>query len=396
MSTLAYTPGLKRKALYNVVKERRLPVAGEILVNVGDKVSYDTIVARAFVPGDPLEISVATQLGCNGESVPKYMIKKIGDKFKKGDVIAKRPGPLAFMGSSWGEKYCQSPCDGTLEYLSDVEFFDEELGRKIRYSSGRALIRHPPIPVEVDAYVPGAVVELLGKEGVTIECPAAFIQGIIGVGGETHGELMSIAGSPRDILMADDIGDECKGHVLIGGSKVEGKALRKAVEVGAKGIVVGGIEIADLNNFIGYRIGVAITGHENVGLTLIITEGFGETNMAENTFKLLKSFQGKTACINGSTQIRAGVQRPEIIIPYDAEESGLKKAEDDSLMSGMRTGLPIRIIREPYFGALGRIASLPPELKKVRTESYVRVLEADLDDGRRVTVPRANVELIEE
>jgi hypothetical protein len=62
----------------------------------------------------------------------------------------------------------------------------------------------------------------------------------------------------------------------------------------------------------------------------------------------------------------------------------------------MRIGLPIRIIREPYFGALGHIASLPPELHQLRSESFVRVLEVDLEDGRRVVVPRANVELIEE
>ncbi len=97
-----------------------------------------------------------------------------------------------------------------------------------------------------------------------------------------------------------------------------------------------------------------------------------------------------------SDAVRAGVQRPEIIIPRDAEGESGKADEDNLLMSGMRIGLPVRIIREPYFGALGHIASLPPELQKVRTESFVRILEVDLDDGRRVTVPRANIELIEE
>ncbi|MDQ1281368.1 MAG: hypothetical protein QG670_2633, partial [Thermoproteota archaeon] len=106
--------------------------------------------------------------------------------------------------------------------------------------------------------------------------------------------------------------------------------------------------------------------------------------------------QGKMTCIDGSTQIRAGVQRPEIVIPLDIDEDRSGKSNDDLLLSGMKNGLPIRIIRRPYFGALGRIASLPPELQKLGSESYVRVLQADLDDGRRVTVPRANVEIIEE
>lgn len=393
MSALAYTPGLKRKTAYKVIKERRLPIAGKPLVKIGDKVSYDTIVARAFVPGEPVEIDVATQLSCESSLAPRYLRKKVGDELKKDDIIAFKPG---FLGSHWGEKYCRSPIDGILEYLSNVEYFDEEVGQKISYSSGKVLIRPPPVSIELDAFVPGIVAQLLGNEGVSIECPSAFIQGIIGIGGETHGELMVKTKSSSDVLSGNDIGEECKDRVLIGGSRVDISALNKAVEVGAKGIIVGGIEVADLNDFIGYRIGVAITGQEEKGLTLVITEGFGKMNMAEKTFKLLKSFEGKIACINGATQIRAGVQRPEIIIPYDIEESGFTESEDKLLMSGMRVGLPIRIIREPYFGSLGHIVSLPPELQKVRTESYVRVLEVNLDDGRRVTVPRANVELIEE
>ena len=39
--------------------------------------------------------------------------------------------------------------------------------------------------------------------------------------------------------------------------------------------------------------------------------------------------------------------------------------------------------------------ALPSELVKVESETWVRVLSAKLQDGREVTVPRANVELIE-
>jgi hypothetical protein len=57
-------------------------------------------------------------------------------------------------------------------------------------------------------------------------------------------------------------------------------------------------------------------------------------------------------------------------------------------------GTAIRIISEPYFGSLGHVSELPPELQLVETGSKVRVLTAELDDGRIVTVPRANVEII--
>jgi hypothetical protein len=61
----------------------------------------------------------------------------------------------------------------------------------------------------------------------------------------------------------------------------------------------------------------------------------------------------------------------------------------------LEIGTPIRIIREPYFGALASVSALPPQLTTVASGASVRVLDARLADGQTVTVPRANVEIIE-
>ena len=105
------------------------------------------------------------------------------------------------------------------------------------------------------------------------------------------------------------------------------------------------------------------------------------------------------ASINGATQIRAGVMRPEIIVPrpeLTTKEPGDLQEKKEFLKQGLLPGTPIRIIREPYFGALGVVSKLPVPLKKIETESDVRVLEAELEDGKQVIIPRANVEIIEE
>ena len=47
----------------------------------------------------------------------------------------------------------------------------------------------------------------------------------------------------------------------------------------------------------------------------MITEGFGNISMASRTFDLLKANENSYASLNGSTQIRAGVIRPELVIP---------------------------------------------------------------------------------
>ena len=369
----AYTPGLKVKKSTTVQKLRRLPLLGEVFVNEGDTVKHEDIVARTEISGDPDIVKISMIMGLEPEDTPRYMTKQVGDKIEKGEQ-------LAFYKALFGliKKEVKSPIDGTLESFSEI--------------TGQAIVRGAPIPVEVDAYIPGKIIEVMPKEGALIETHAAFIQGIFGIGGEVHGEIQVVVSSNNQVLEAEMIKPEHKGMVLIGGSRVTLDALKKAVEMEVSAIVSGGIRHEDLTTFTGEEIGVAITGQEEVGITLIITEGFGNMNISHRTFELLSEFEGYSASVNGTTQIRAGVLRPEIIIPHDMVEDD----SEEALSQGMVPGTPIRIIRQPYFGAIGKVHSLPVELQRLESESKVRVVNIELDEGEVVTVPRANVEIIEE
>lgn len=369
----AYTPGLKVKKATMVEKMRRLPLLGDVFPNVGDQVNYDDIIAKTEISGDPEIVKLSMQLGLEPEDCTQFLTKQMGDFAEKGETIA-------FYKALWGliKKDVKAPVSGTLESFSDV--------------TGQLIMRGAPIPVEVDAYIPGKVTEVMPREGAVIETNAAFIQGIFGIGGEIHGDIHVIVESNTEILEADMITSEHNDKVLISGNMVTLDALRKAVEVGVAAIVSGGVRHDDLTTFTGEEIGVAITGQEEVGLTLIITEGFGKMNMSERTFNLLKEFEGYRASVNGTTQIRAGVLRPEIIIPHDIHE----EEEGEGVQQGMVPGTPIRIIRQPYFGAIGVVHSLPVELQRLESESAVRVVCIELPGNNVVTVPRANVEIIEE
>lgn len=369
----AYTPGLKVKRLMTVSKERRLPLLGDILVEEGARVSYDTIVAKTEVPGDPRLVKVSAILGIDHNEVRDFLYKKEGDKLQKGEVFGNYK---AFFGLI--NREVTSPLDGEIESISKL--------------TGQVIIRPEPVPVEVNAYIPGKVVRIMPREGVVVATQAAFIQGILGLGGEAHGEIRIVVDFPKEELTADKVSEDDKGRILIGGSLITIGAFKRAVEVGVSGLVAGGMNYTDVTEIMGEAIGVAITGHEEIGITLIITEGFGKMNMSARTFDLLKSFEGYVASINGATQIRAGVLRPEIIIPHEGTEA-LKKEE---LSAGMVPGTSVRIIREPNFGAIGEVVSLPVELQRVESGSKVRVLVVRLDDGTEVTIPRANVEIIEE
>ncbi|MFN7017256.1 MAG: hypothetical protein ACK4P5_08875 [Fimbriimonadales bacterium] len=372
----AYTPGLTVSANTVTLKTRRLPIKGEVLVNEGDTVQPDTVVARALLPGILQTVRVAQTLGIEPKQIRTALKVKEGDEVEKDQIIAETKG---FLGLFRG--VCKSPVKGTVELISEV--------------TGHVGVRQPPTVIDVNAYVQGRVVKVMPQEGAVIETHGALIQGIFGVGGERRGVLRVLVSSPSETLTAQHIPNDVQGQILVGGASVEADAIRRAAELGAVGIVAGGIRDTDLVQYLGRDIGVAITGSEDIPLTIIITEGFGTIQMASRTFRLLKSLEGRGASINGATQIRAGVIRPEIIVPLE-DPTHLPESPPAREAQMLNIGSAIRVIREPYFGRLGTVIELPPELMEIESGTHARVLKAKLDDGTIAIVPRANVEIIVE
>ncbi len=371
----AYTPGLKVSEKAVIRKERKLPLWGDVLVNKGDRVKAEDVVARALLPGPVHPKNLAGELGIPPSELKNALIVNKGESIKKGQVIARA---RVFFGLFKVE--ATSPIDGYLEDFSEI--------------TGQVILRENPIPVEVLAYLDGVVEEVIPREGVIIRTAAALVQGIFGVGGEKMGTLKVAVDSPYDILKSDRINENHRGAIVVGGRTADIEAINKAAEVGIKALVLGSIDDGVLREFVGYDIGVAITGNENVPFTLIITEGFGDLPMAERTFNLFKKFEGLKASANGATQIRAGVQRPEVII-FRKDVDPFEEVEDKLESGYLDIGTTVRIIRDPYFGEIGTVIDLPNEPIVIETESKVRVLKVRLMDGREVVIPRANVELIE-
>ncbi|GAB4128834.1 MAG: hypothetical protein Fur0036_15590 [Fimbriimonadaceae bacterium] len=370
----AYTPGLTVSRDTVVKRTRRLPIKGEVMVALGDSVAADQIVARALLPGPLQTIKYSEKMGISPSQIRSKFPKNEGDPIAKDEKIGEFSG---FLAKLFKTPPLTSDVEGTVEAISEI--------------TGNILVRTAPIPVEMDAYIPGKVVEVIPEEGLVIETRAAMVQGIFGVGGERRGHIRVAVADGNTVLEASHIQDSDAGKIVVGGSSLTLEALQRASEVGVSGLVVGAVRDVDLTQFLGYDIGVAITGQEKINLTLICTEGFGRLPMAERTFQLLKSLEGQFASVNGATQIRAGVIRPELIVSHSGDLSGHVAGED---VLYLEIGTPIRVIREPYFGQLGKVTELPSQLQVVESGAEVRVLRARLEGGEEVTVPRANVEII--
>jgi len=370
----AYTPGLKVLQRTSVDKERRLPLKGDVLVEAGKTVVPDDIVARTYLPGNVQMVNIANLLNIDAQDIAEVMLVDIGAEIKEGELLAETKGLFGFFKSS-----AVSPVDGVLESISDV--------------TGQVVLREVPIPVEIDAYMNGEVASVLEEEGVVVTSNAVFIQGIFGMGGENRGELRVLVDSREDELTPEMIPGDVKGAVIVGGSFISLEAYKKAISVGAAAVVVGGFNYHDLKDVLGYTLGVAITGSENLGTSLILTEGYGRIPMGNRCFELLKQHNEKFTSVNGSTQIRAGVIRPEIVIPLTADDSMESKTDKDTT-SGISSGSLVRVIRAPYFGDIGTVVSLPSELQQMESETMVRVAEVKIG-GETLVIPRANLEMVE-
>jgi len=372
----AYTPGLRVTDHTVLRRSRRLPMKGQVLAQVGDVVQREQVVARTELPGNVRTMNVVNRLGIAADELQTFMLKKEGDPVRQGEPIAESR-PLI----KWFKTTVEADVDGTVESISAI--------------TGQVLLREPPLPVEVLAYVDGSIVKVIADEGVIVETRGAFVQGIFGVGGEAYGPLRMLSDAPSQDLTPEMVDSDSAGRIIVGTGLVTHAVIDKARQVGAAGIIGAGIHDSDLRNLLGYDLGVAITGAEDIGLTVIVTEGFGRIAMARRTFDILRDCHGKQASLSGATQIRAGVMRPEIIVP-DLEGAAPVTKGAAGHGEGMGEGDPLRVIRAPYFGHIGKVGRLLADLQQVESGASVRVLEVEFEDGTRVVVPRANVELIEE
>ncbi len=370
-----YTPGLQVTAHTVIQRVRELPLLGQHEVQLGDKVEASDTVLSASLPGEVEIIRIADRLGLEPLDVEGKVLISPGDVVEKEQLICKVESFFGLFNSE-----LKSPLSGEVEFLTEA---NAHIG-----------IRRPSIPLTVDAYISGTVVNIEENRRVTIETAGTFIQGIFGVGGERRGQIRVLS-TPLDQEVSEaDVNkiDSLENSILIGGSFFSKEALALASKKGVSGIITGSIDAETLKEYVGFEIGVSITGDEDVPATLIVTEGFGTLPISNRVIDLAHQCEGMFASLNGATQVRAGAMRPELIVPKDEKSKTPSKSEPSGeLLVGSR----IRIIRVPYFGLLGSVEELPNKPEAIESGARVRVLRARLDSSNElVTVPRANVELI--
>ena len=223
-------------------------------------------------------------------SVPKRLLKRFllvreGTFVEKGQTLAQQIAPGNF-------ERIEAPIAGI---VTEVD------------PSGHHLVierRIEEVPLYANFF---GSIKSIGQMEIVIEGTGIVLNGKCGIGASSSGKL----------IIPDELsyhGASATGAILLVRDSISDELLKKAIANGAKGIIAAGADHKALSEFTGYDLAVAFTGKEDVPFPIVITEGFGEQRMNDELFNFLAGNQGKWVYINGRTQLRAGVIRPEIIV----------------------------------------------------------------------------------
>jgi len=361
------TAGLTVSPRVALRRKRLLPQQGEVVVRQGAMVAMDDVVALASIPGPLVRVNAAAHLGITPSELKSMLCLAEGDAVSQGQLIARKHSPFNFL-----TRGVPSPASGVIESISFV--------------TGYVMVREAPKQLELRAYLPGHVAEVIPQQGVIIEAEVSQIQGIFGLGRETQGVLRILSAKQNEALSISGITEEGPGVVVVCAGTVGLAALQQMLSCGVRAVVAASASGEELNQLVGGALNPASTGHEDIGMTIVLTEGFGQLRMALPTLELLRQLEGKKVSVSGTTQIRAGVIRPEIISSPCADEHWPICA------NRIEVGSEVRLARGRAFGATGYVVHIPPKPYPLDTGGSAFVVEIEIEGGARTIVPRANIE----
>ena len=323
--------------------ERLLPFPGEVLVKEGERVEPEDVVAVAFWPTQAHLLQVARALSVSEGDLPKYLRKGVGETVEGREVIAATKGVLI--------RHCRAPASG----------------RIAAQAHGRLLLEASS-PWELRALLRGFAIEVIPYRGVVMEASGATLEGIWSNGKEAYGVLKRVVG--EFVPQALDLGYH--GAILVGESWATEEGLKKASEIEARGVVVGGLD-SSLRE-------MALS----LPFPVVITEGFGKAPMAEPLFSFLQGHEGREVSILRSKF----PQRGQVVIPFYRSAG-----EPEGKAPALEEGALVRLIKEPHLGKVGRLAT-PPQKRKMEWGGEFLGAEVDME-GERAFIPLTNLEPLE-
>ena len=343
-------------ALTTIVRKRLLPVHGEVIPRLNQRVLANNTVAEAEYSHKHHLIDVARILGIK----PKAAEKKLGD-IRVGQNLS--AGTILASGS------------GLIPQVIKVQ----HSGRVVAVGGGQVLLDTSGKELALKARISGEVIEIIPNRGVVIQEVGALIQGIWGNGRVNSGTLHILAENPAHILEASQMDISLRSFVILAGSCQDAESLKSAADITARGLILSSLHPS--------LLGLA----RKMPYPIIVTDAIGKQAMNKTAYKIISTNnQRENVTVNAEAYHLYEGTRPEVIIPLP--HSDLPPAPRD--VETFAPGQNVRLRRAPHAGAMGTLVELPTGLKTLPNGLRVFAGEVKLKNGERVTVPLVNLEVL--
>ncbi|MBK9925953.1 MAG: hypothetical protein IPP66_11770 [Anaerolineales bacterium] len=347
-------PVLHILPLTSIVRERVLPMAGKVNVNVNQKVSPTDVIAEARFAREHVLLDVARTFGVTTKAADKLIKVKEGDRLAESAIVAEAGGIIP--------RTVKAP----------------RAGRVMVAGGGQVLMEVGDARIELKAGLSGTVIRVIPDRGALIRTTGALIQGVWGNGRVESGVMASLLEKPDEVLTADRLDVSMRGSVILGGHVRDLETLKVAGEMPVRGLILSSLNPALLQPAMQMRY------------PILVLDGLGAMPMNSVAYKLLTTNAKREVTVNAEFSDRYTNGRPEAIIPLNVP--GEPDEPNDYEMFSV--GRQVRMRRAPHVGMIGSIASLPAGLMKLDSGLRALAAEVKLENGASVLVPLVNLEVV--
>ena len=340
--------------LTTIVRERLLPISGNVIARVQQKVTASEVVAETRWAREHALLDVARTLGVSPTVADKLIKCKVDDKVAASAEIA--------VGRGLFPRSVRAPKEG----------------RVVAVGGGQVLMEIGEAKMEVRAGIPGTVVQVVPGRGVVIQSFGGLVQGIWGNGRIDSGVLVNLMEGLDTVLLPNRMDVSLRGSIILGGMIKNVETLQALAELPARGLIASSIQPSLLPKA------------REMRYPILVTDGIGSLPMNSAAYKLLSTNAKREVTLNTEPYDRYTGARPEVFIalPISAEPPMPNEVEI------FAPGMQVRMRRPPSMGMIGSIVAIKPGLTVLPSGLRAQAAEVKLENDETVIVPLVNMEVV--
>lgn len=342
--------------LSTIHRECLLPeeAIGVVRTHDGAKVEVRDVVANGQIPARHLLIEASDILGVRDKSdVEKLLLVK-------PHQVVEADTPIAGKREDRGKRVF-SPVKGTI----------------VAVDNGRIIMQEMPELVNIEAGVAGRIIQVYPNRGVAVEAVGAIVQGVWGNGRSIISPLRMEPEQDLEQIIKESLDIRYKGAVIVVYNPLNLGLIELLEEGNINGVIAPSMPAELMERVL------------QSNMAIMLTEGFGTSRMNGEVHALLKEYDGYQVILDADLPGRWTARRPEVVINRSIDE----RPPGLNLNATIKTGIRVRITRQPHLGQIARVTELPNQPLLLPNGLRVMGARVELISGEIVNIPLANLEL---